>query len=137
MTPRVPARTTQTIWLARRSVTNTVVGAWEKFNTGSTFVNGKSGWDAHDVVSLGISPVDGTLHFAWDMHGNTLRYRRSVMGLCTTNKAAWGTAGMMNPEQNWLVNASSPVGNVTYPMFINNPSGALIFEYRIGSTSRG
>ena len=129
--------TTQTVWLARRSVTNAVVGPWEKFNTGSTFVNGKAGWDAHDVVSLGISPVDGTLHFSWDMHGNTLRYRHSVFGLCTTNKAAWGTTGMMNPEQNWLVNSASPVPNVTYPMFINNPSGALIFEYRIGSTSAG
>ena len=129
--------TTQTVWLARRTVTNTAAGAWEKFNTGSTFVNGKAGWDAHDVISLGISPVDGTLHFAWDMHGNTLRYRHSVLGLCTTNKSAWGNAGMMNPEQNWLVNASSPVLNVTYPMFINNPSGTLIFEYRIGSTSAG
>ena len=33
------------------------------------------------------------------------------------------------------MNSSAPVGNVSYPMFINNPSGALIFEYRIGSTS--
>lgn len=129
--------TTQTIWLARRTVTNTAVGAWEKFNTGSTFVNGKAGWDAHDVISLGLSPVDGTLHFAWDMHGNTLRYRRSVVGLCTTNKAAWGNAGMLNAEQNWLVASGASIGNVTYPMFLNTPSGALIFEYRIGSTSAG
>jgi hypothetical protein len=128
---------TQTIWLARRSVTNTVVGAWEKFSTGSTFVNGKGSWDAHDVVSLGISPVDGTLHMSWDMHGNTLRYRRSVVGLCTTNKAAWGNAGMMNAEQNWLVASGSSIGNVTYPMFINTPSDALIFEYRIGNTTAG
>jgi hypothetical protein len=128
---------TQTIWLARRTVNATSDGAWEKFNTGSTFVNGKSSWDAHDVISLGISPVDGTLHFSWDMHGNTLRYRHSVVGLCTTNKTAWGAAGMLFGEQNWLVNSGSPVGNVTYPMFINTPSGALIFEYRIGSTSAG
>lgn len=128
---------TQTIWLARRTATNTSVGAWEKFSTGSLFVNGKGGWDAHDVISLGISPVDGTLHFAWDMHGNTLRYRHSVVGLCTTNKAAWGTAGMLFGEQNWLVNSAASVGNVTYPMFINTPSGALMFEYRIGSTSAG
>jgi hypothetical protein len=128
---------TQTIWLARRSVTNTATGAWEKFSTGSTFVNGKGGWDAHDVISLGISPVDGTLHFAWDMHGNTLRYRHSVLGLCTTNKAAWGNAGMLFGEQNWLVASGSSIGNVTYPMFINTPSGALLFEYRIGSTSAG
>lgn len=129
--------TTQTVWLARRSVTNTVDGAWEEFSTGSTFVNGKGSWDAHDVISLGISPIDGTLHMSWDMHGNTLRYRRSVMGLCTTNRTAWGAAGMMNPEQNWLVNSSLPITNVTYPMFINNPSNALIFEYRVGNTTAG
>ncbi|HEU6448031.1 MAG TPA: BNR-4 repeat-containing protein [Verrucomicrobiae bacterium] len=129
--------TTQTVWLARRTVTNTVDGPWEKFNTGSTFINGKGSWDAHDVISLGISPIDGTLHMSWDMHGNTLRYRRSVMGLCTTNKAAWGTAGMMNPEQNWLVASGQSVGNVTYPMFINNPSKQLLFEYRIGNTTAG
>ncbi|HEX7652656.1 MAG TPA: BNR-4 repeat-containing protein, partial [Verrucomicrobiae bacterium] len=127
----------QTIWLARRSLTNSSVGSWEKFNTGSLFVNGKSSWDAHCVISLGISPVDGTLHMAWDMHGHTLRYRHSVPGLCTTNLAAWGNAGMLAAEQNWLVDASTPVSNVTYPMFLNPPSGALLFEYRIGSTSAG
>ena len=129
--------TTQTIWLARRRLASTVNGAWEAFNTGSTFVNGKSSWDAHDVVSLGISPLDGTLHMSWDMHGNTLRYRRSVMGLCTTNQAAWGQAGMLNAEQNWLVNSASAIGNVTYPMFLNTPANALIFEYRIGNTTAG
>ncbi|HTL73683.1 MAG TPA: BNR-4 repeat-containing protein [bacterium] len=127
----------QTVWLGRRPATNTVVGAWEKFNTGSTFVNGKGSWDAHNVISLGISPLDGTLHFAWDMHGNTLRYRHSVLGLCTTNQAAWGNAGMLFGEQNWLVASGASIGNVTYPMFLNTPSGALMFEYRIGSTSAG
>ena len=135
--------TVQTMWLARRAVTNTSVGAWEKFNTGSAFSNGDetpvtaSTWDAHNVISLGISPVDGTLHVSWDHHGNTLRYRRSVLGLCTTNKVAWGTGGMLNAEQNWLVASGQTVTGVTYPMFINTPSGGLIFEYRTGSTSAG
>jgi len=72
--------TTQTVWLARRTVTNTVVGPWEKFSTGSIFVNGKTGWDAHDVISLGISPTDGTLHFAWDMHGRNDEPRAKLAG---------------------------------------------------------
>ncbi len=129
--------TTQTVWLARRTINATSAGAWEKFNTGSLWVNGKSSSDAHNVISLGISPVDGTLHFSWDHHGNTLRYRRSVMGLCTTNTAAWGNLNMLNAEQNWLVNASTPVTVVTYPRFMNTPSNGLVFTYRTGSTSAG
>ena len=129
--------TTQSIWMARRTVTNTSVGAWEKFQTDSQLTNGDEGvWDAHNVISLGVSPVDGTLHFSWDMHGNTLRYRHSVLGLCTTNKAAWG-AGMLAAEQSWLVASGQTISTVTYPMFINTPSGDLMFEYRTGNTTAG
>jgi hypothetical protein len=130
---------TQTVWLARRTVNATSDGAWEKYSTGSIFVNGKGSWDAHDVVSLGISP-DGTLHYSWDMHGNTLRYRHSVAGLCTTNKVAWGGAGMFTMASsgtNWLVANGQTIANVTYPMFINRPSGELMFEYRTGNTTAG
>ena len=131
---------TQTIWLARRSLTNTSVGAWEKYNTGSLFVNGKGpNWDAHNVVSLGISP-DGTLHYSWDMHGNTLRYRHSNPGLCTTNKSLWGGGSMFamaSSGTNWLVANGQSILNVTYPMFVNRPSGELMFEYRTGNTTAG
>jgi hypothetical protein len=130
--------TTQTIWLARRTVTNTSVGSWEMVNTSSSFSNGdESAWDAHNVIALGISPVDGTLHFSWDHHGHMLRYRRSVMGLCTTNTAAWGTGGMFNAEQNWLVAAGETVTSVTYPRFVNTPANGLLFTYRTGSTAAG
>lgn len=127
----------QTVWLARRTITNTSVGNWQLFKTGSIFVNGKSGWDAHNVIALGISPLDGTLHFSWDHHGHTLRYRRSVMGLCTTNTAAWGTGGMLLPETNSLTAVAATINNVTYPRFYNTPSGGLVFTYRTGSTSAG
>ena len=129
--------TTQLIWLARRAVTNTGVGAWEKFQTDAQFLNGdETAWDAHDVVSLGICPADGTLHMAWDHHNNTLRYRRSVLGLCTTNKAAWG-AGMLNAEQNWLVAAGQTELDVTYPQFTMTPAGRLIFNRRMGISGNG
>lgn len=129
--------TAQTVWLARRAVTNTGVGAWQLFKTGSTFSNGdESSWDAHNVIALGISAVDGTLHFSWDHHDNTLRYRRSVVGLCTTNTAAWG-AGMLLAEQNWLVNSVTTVAGVCYPRFVTTPTGGLVFTYRTGNTSAG
>lgn len=130
--------TAQTVWLARRTVNGTSVGPWEKFNTGSAFTNGdESAWDAHNVIALGISPVDGTLHFAWDHHDNTLRYRRSVAGLCTTNTTAWGSGGMLNAEQNWLVAAGQAVAGVCYPRFFNSPANGLMFTYRTGNTSAG
>lgn len=127
----------QTVWLARRTITNTSVGNWQLFKTGSTFVNGKGSWDAHNVIALGISPLDGTLHFSWDHHGHTLRYRRSVLGLCTTNTAAWGTGGMLLPETNSLTAVAATITSVTYPRFYNTPSGGLVFTYRTGSTSAG
>lgn len=127
--------TTLTVFLARRALGESAPGAWETINTGSTFVNGASG-DAHNVITLGICPVDGTLHMAWDLHGHTLRYRRSIAGLCTTNKAAWG-AGMLNAEQNWLVASGQSVPVVTYPLFITAPDGKLIFQWRYGSSGDG
>lgn len=130
--------TTQIIWLARRTVNGTSVGDWELFRTGSEFLNGdESAWNAHCVIVLGISPVDGTLHLTWDHHGHTLRYRRSVAGLCTTNTAAWGTPGMLLPEQNWLGAPGQTITSVTYPRFANAPDGRLVLTYRTGSTSAG
>lgn len=129
--------TVQTVWLARRGVTNTSVGAWEKFNTGSEFINGdESSWDAHNVIAIGICPADGTLHLSWDHHNNTLRYRRSVAGLCTTNKAAWG-AGMLNAEQDWLVASGQTELDVTYPQFITTPDGGLVLDRRMGVSGNG
>lgn len=127
--------TTLTVFLARRAVGGSSPGAWETINTGSTFVNGVSG-DAHNVITLGICPVDGTLHMAWDLHGHNLRYRRSVAGLCTTNKAAWGS-GMLNPEQNWLVAAGQTVAVATYPLFITAPNGRLVLQWRFGGSGDG
>ncbi|MBN2163801.1 MAG: BNR-4 repeat-containing protein [Pontiellaceae bacterium] len=127
----------QTICLARRTVDEAAVGPWEIIRTDSEFLNGdESSWDAHNVISFGICPADGTLHMAWDHHNNTLRYRRSVPGLCTTNTAAWG-AGMLLAEQNWLVDSSTPEYDVTYPQFVATPDGKLVLNRRIGISGRG
>lgn len=127
--------TTLTVFLARRTVDGDATGGWEVVDTGSTFVNGVNG-DAHNVISLGICETDGTLHMSWDHHGHTLRYRVSVAGLCTTNKAAWG-AGMLNAERNWLVSSGQSVPLVTYPLFVNTPGGGLVFQWRYGSSGSG
>jgi hypothetical protein len=129
--------TSQFIWLARRAVTNASVGAWETFLTDSEFLNGdESSWDAHNVIALGICPADGTLHLSWDHHNHTLKYRRSIAGLCTTNKAAWGP-GMLNAQQNWLVASGQTITDVTYPQFTITPTGGLVLNRRVGSSGNG
>lgn len=127
--------TTLTVFLARRTMSGTTTGAWEVVNTGSAFTNGVTN-DAHNVIAIGICATDGTLHMAWDHHGHTLRYRKSVAGLCTTNKAAWG-AGMLNAEQNWLVASGQTISTVTYPLFVSTTSGGLAFQWRFGSSGAG
>lgn len=127
----------QSVWVGRRSVSGVTLGSWEMFDTGSNFSRGdENSWDAHNVIALGISHTDGTLHFSWDHHGHTLRYRQSVPGLCTTNMAAWGPSAF-NIEQNWLVTSGQTISDVTYPRFFNSSSGEVWFAYRTGSTSAG
>lgn len=129
--------TTQRVVLARRSIDGLAVGPWETYRTDSEFTIGDEGsWDAHNVIAIGISPIDGSLHFAWDHHGHTLNYRRSVAGLCTTHTAAWGE-GMLLPEQNWLEAPGSTVNGVTYPQFITSPAGELALTWRTGSSGNG
>ncbi len=127
----------QKVCIARRTVEDAAVGAWEIVQTDSEFTRGdENAWDAHNVVAFGICPEDGTLHVAWDHHGQTLRYRKSVAGLCTTNKAAWGS-GMLNAEQNWLVDSETPELDVTYPQFITTPTGGLALDRRYHSSGNG
>ncbi|GAA5484288.1 BNR-4 repeat-containing protein [Haloferula sargassicola] len=129
--------TTQRVVLARRTIDGTTKGAWETFQTDSEFTHGdEEAWDAHNVVALGICETDGSLHLAWDHHGHTLRYRRSIAGLCTTNPAAWG-AGMLQPEQDWLVAADETVTGVTYPQFVSKPDGGLALNWRTGASGNG
>jgi len=129
--------TIQNVLLARRSILGVTVGEWQTLDTGSDFTNGdETVWDAHNTISLGIDPRDGTLHMSWDHHGNTLRYRRSAPGLATYDDAAWGP-GLLQPEQNWMRSAATPITGVTYPIFFNAPDGALFFNYRSGGSTNG
>ncbi|MBB5351255.1 hypothetical protein HNR46_001491 [Haloferula luteola] len=131
----------QMVVVARRTVSGASVGEWEIYRTDSEFTNGdESGvgtsWDAHNVVAFGICESDGSLHFSYDHHGHTLRYRRSIAGLCTTQKDAWG-AGMLQAEQNWIVSLSQVQTEVTYPQFVPSPDGGLTFVWRNGSSGNG
>ncbi|MFT3789365.1 MAG: BNR-4 repeat-containing protein [Tepidisphaeraceae bacterium] len=106
----------------------------------NTIKNGPN--DAHNVVSLGIDKVDGTIHLAYDMHGHTLRYRIGAQGIATNPASyAWTTANASvlfpNAERNWLTVSGSTVTTVTYPMFVNTPTNDLQFFYRNGASGNG
>jgi hypothetical protein len=91
--------------------------------------------DAHNVVSMGICPNDGTIHLAFDHHGDELNYRVSDIGLAN------------NPEtMKWDVLAFGPVISelekgkpitITYPKFWQTPDGNLQFNYRQGGSGNG
>ncbi len=124
-------------------------GAWQSVvvpdrlaGTGvdNTLKNGPN--DAHNVVSLGISQTDGSLHLSYDMHGHTLRYRVGAAGVATNPASfAWTSANagtlFPNAERNWLVASGQTINTVTYPMFVTTPSGDLNFFYRNGSSGNG
>jgi hypothetical protein len=123
---------------------------WQLANLGaSSFVNGMSSGkpsDAHNVVSLGIDEIDGTIHIAYDMHVHNLRYRATPAGVATNpnaiSSASWttqttnGSIPLFNSETSALV-GSTTITSVTYPHFINTPSGGLQFTYRRGSSGNG
>lgn len=116
------------VMLARRTIAGSDAGAWDIIDTGSNFTRGDNDWDVHNVISIGLSRDDGRLHLSWDHHVHNLRYRVSVPGVGTDNPDAWGS-GMFSAERNYL-GAPGDVPPMTYPEFINTPSGGLLFAFR-------
>lgn len=91
--------------------------------------------DAHNIVSLGICPNDGTIHLSFDHHANPLRYRISVKGLAThPEKHEWSIASF-GPILDTLDNQK--LLRITYPKFWPTPDGDLQFSYRAGGSGNG
>ncbi len=93
------------------------------------------GNDAHNIISIGICPNDGTIHLAFDHHGHPLHYRISHEGVATTpGSQTWDTS-LFSPvlgelEQGKLI-------KITYPRFFQTPDGELQFCYRRGGSGGG
>jgi len=93
--------------------------------------------DAHNTISLGVCPGDGSLHLSFDHHGNDLHYRKSVAGLVTDPATASWSASSFSATTSALV-GSTKVTLVTYPRFVTEPDGGkMLFEARIGSSGSG
>lgn len=117
--------------LARRELP---AADWEIFSFSDYLIPGQ---DAHNNVSLGLCPVDGTLHLAFDHHGDPLRYRRSVPGLATSPDAFGWDESLFGAITDVLVPADGPIDKVTYPRFLPTPAGNLQFVYREFSSGNG
>lgn len=121
--------------VARRDLAGVVDGgAWQVLAFDDYAIPGE---DAHNTVNIGVCSGDGTLHLAFDHHGDDLNYRRSVPGLATDPvQGIWSTASF-GPVLDTLVPADGVVTKVTYPRFVPTPDGDLHLIYREFSSGNG
>lgn len=83
------------------------------------------GWDAHNGIAMAVDR-DDQLHVAADMHNVPLIYfRTTTAGDVTTLTQI---ASMVDP---------STENSETYPVFLYNGDGALIYNYRNGGSGNG
>ena len=91
--------------------------------------------DAHNTISMGICPQDGTIHMAFDHHGHPLHYRVSRKGMATDPEAMTWKASLFGSTSSELEKGQSI--RITYPRFWQTPEGGLQFCYRRGGSGNG
>ncbi|MHC4995091.1 MAG: BNR repeat-containing protein [Planctomycetota bacterium] len=91
--------------------------------------------DAHNTISIGICPQDGTIHLAFDHHGHPLHYRVSQKGVATQPDEVRWDASLFGPITSEL-ETGHPI-KLTYPRFWQTPDGGLQFCYRRGGSGNG
>lgn len=92
--------------------------------------------DAHNVVTMGICPNDGTIHLSFDHHSQELNYRVSDTGAATNPESVTWNASLFNSVRSYLVSGQT-ISSVTYPRFWQTPDGDLQFGYRAGGSGNG
>lgn len=83
------------------------------------------GWDAHNRVAMGIDAA-GHLHVAANMHNDPLIYFRTSEAGDVRTLARVATMADTGTER-----------SMTYPEFLKDSNGRLIFKYRDGGSGRG
>ncbi len=91
--------------------------------------------DAHNTISLGISARDGTIHLAFDHHGDPLHYRVSRRSVASDPEGVEWVPSLFGPVTSEL-EQGRPV-RITYPRFVPTPDGSLQFSYRQGGSGDG
>jgi hypothetical protein len=92
--------------------------------------------DSHNVISMGVSKVDGRLHINMDSHSDGFFYVRSVAGLLDDPGSTAWTSAVLGAVQTSL-DGVSPTSQFTYPQFISTPEGRLQLSYRVGISGNG
>jgi hypothetical protein len=127
--------------MTRRSVTNTsaavIFGDWQEIEFWDYTITPARYSDGHYVITMGICPNDGTIHLAFDMHGDPLHYRYSLPGLAYADfsSSLWSNSSF-SPVQGYLIPGTN-VTQVTYPRFIIRPDGNMQYEWRFGTSGAG
>ncbi|EJD00360.1 uncharacterized protein FOMMEDRAFT_159034 [Fomitiporia mediterranea MF3/22] len=107
--------------------------------------------DGHDIISLGISHTDGTLHLGFDQHDDNLHYRITKHGVATNPQNVTWSAGIFGDVLDYLpgletLDKSAYFINITYPRFLSLPAAAkaashseadLLLELRVGRSGLG
>ncbi|MFT4089712.1 MAG: BNR repeat-containing protein [Asticcacaulis sp.] len=83
------------------------------------------GWDSHNLIAMSLDR-QGALHVAGNMHVDPLTYFRSDTSGDVRTLRRVDT--MVGPERE---------AAMTYPVFLQNQAGDLIFKYRDGTSGRG
>lgn len=126
------------VCLARKALPD---GEWEEI----VFTDYKSPHnlgDNHYNISFGICEKDGTFHLAFDHHNDALKYRISRPGLANDGANANWSETSFSVIRDYLVNgqpltSATFYGAVTYPRFVSEPNGKLLFECRTGISGDG
>ncbi|KAJ3171698.1 hypothetical protein HDU88_007778 [Geranomyces variabilis] len=119
--------------IARRKI-NVGHGRWETAALGHKL----SVDDSHNVISLGLSPIDETIHIALDMHSTKLYYLRSEVGLASAagQRKPW-TGARFGKAHNTLLGTQLEKA-ITYPQFVVRPTdNTLQLFYRSGISGNG
>jgi hypothetical protein len=84
----------------------------------------KLGWDSHNYIEMALDS-QGFVHLSGNMHCNNLTYFRSTKPYDITTLEQMKS---MTGEQE---------KKCTYPVFMKNPEGRLLFKYRTGTSGNG
>lgn len=110
------------------------IGVWESFAL-TDYI--QQTLDEHNTISMGISS-DGKIHLSFDHHDVPLNYRVSNTGIAKDIPSTWDQS-TFGSVQHTLPGSTGPWTPLTYPRFqrLNNTSGDLLMEFRIGVSGAG
>ncbi|MFJ9722261.1 BNR repeat-containing protein [Streptomyces sp. NPDC101209] len=92
--------------------------------------------DSHNVISMGVSKVDGRLHLNMDSHSDGYFYVKSVAGLLDNPATTAWTSSVFGAVQTSL-DGLALTSQFTYPQFVSTPEGGLQLSYRVGISGNG